>query len=160
MRRGVGIALTLSLLGVARQLHAGEAEKAGTSPAAVSCPAVDPTPRVASEGNAAKVSARGAGLMAFVDPATGKLVEPSAADLAAFFARNPELRKALSTSTEGLTEVPLPGGGYKVDLQGRFRSTIVATVGPDGKPRLGHLVVTPPQPVTATPARAAEGDRK
>jgi len=37
----------------------------------------------------------------------------------------------LSTSTEGLEVVPseLPGGGVKMDLQGRFQSTVVGAVG-------------------------------
>lgn len=43
-------------------------------------------------------------------------------------------------SSEGLTETPssVEGGGVQVDLQGRFRSPRTATIGPDGKVRIGH----------------------
>jgi len=33
----------------------------------------------------------------------------------------------------------VPGGGVKVDLQGRFRSPLIATVGADGKLKTQHL---------------------
>lgn len=39
---------------------------------------------------------------------------------------------ALATSSAGLTEEPAPGGGMMVDLRGRFRSEVTATVGVDG----------------------------
>lgn len=96
----------------------------------------------------AKPAAGGAGLVAFVDLQTGKLVEPSAADMAAF-ALSLELQNAMNFSFDGLTEVPLPGGGYKVDLQGRFQSPLLATVGKDGKLQMGHPVAAPPVPTEA-----------
>jgi hypothetical protein len=103
------------------------------------------------------------GLIAFVDLATGKLVEPSPEDLAAF-ARSAELQRSLNQSSEGLTEVKLPdGGGYLVDLEGRFQSMLVATIGPDGKLRMGHPVARPQAArIDAAAPKAAkkEGDRK
>ena len=34
---------------------------------------------------------------------------------------------------EGLWQEPLPGGGYRVDLQGRFVSATVATLDAEGR---------------------------
>jgi len=47
----------------------------------------------------------------------------------------PAVRAALSRSTTGLREQPLPGpaGGIGIDLQGRFQSAVVATRGIDGR---------------------------
>lgn len=48
-----------------------------------------------------------------------------------------ELQDALSdmvnTSSVGLTEVTLPDGTVTVDLQGRFQSAMVVSIGEDGK---------------------------
>jgi hypothetical protein len=48
---------------------------------------------------------------------------------------------ALSTSSEGLVETPspVPGGGVKLDLQGRFRSPLIATRDAKGKVTIQHL---------------------
>jgi hypothetical protein len=48
---------------------------------------------------------------------------------------NATLKEALNTSSEGLTveNSAVPGGGVFVDLQGRFQSTQIATVDPNGK---------------------------
>jgi hypothetical protein len=55
----------------------------------------------------------------------GKLVtEPHAVSDAQF---NAELEKSINTSQEGLKQESLPGGIVKVDLQGRFATTMVAT---------------------------------
>jgi hypothetical protein len=45
------------------------------------------------------------------------------------------MKKALSTSSVGLVEVRSrrPGGGMKVDLEGRFRQIMVATVNENGE---------------------------
>lgn len=42
------------------------------------------------------------------------------------------LKNALSTSSEGLTEVTHPDGTVTVDLEGRFQNFSVAKVNPDG----------------------------
>jgi hypothetical protein len=154
----LGTALTLCVLVGARQAGAAEAGKGANEPQAPA-QAVAPAPAQAPATAPARAPAAGAGLVAFVDLATGKLVEPSAADMAAL-ALAPEIQYALNMSTDGLREVPLPGGGYKLDMQGRFQSMLVATVGPDGKLRMGHPVALAARPAAPPPATAAEGDRK
>jgi hypothetical protein len=62
-----------------------------------------------------------------IDPQTGRRVAPSAP--VAAMAVDP----AFGTSQQGLVELAAPGGGVKVDLNGRFRSAATATVGADGK---------------------------
>ena len=52
----------------------------------------------------------------------------------------PTPQEGLSTSAEGLEVVPspVPGGGVMIDLKGRFRSELTATLGPDGKVEIQH----------------------
>ena len=71
----------------------------------------------------------GAGMVVSIDPGRGGVQqEPQLSD---------EMRDALSrmvnTSSEGLTETVTRDGTVIVDLQGRFQSAMVATIGPDGK---------------------------
>ena len=77
-----------------------------------------------------------AGFRAYVDPETGELTEPPE-DAA------PEEAPVadFSTSEEGLVVEPHPepDGGVMVDLQGRFRSPLVATVEADGKVKIKHV---------------------
>ena len=40
-------------------------------------------------------------------------------------------------SSEGLSEIELPGGGVAVNLEGRFKHYLVAHKGPDGKLHVG-----------------------
>ena len=70
---------------------------------------------------------------AFIDPITGRIVPPPVQKPA--LPMSPQAENAQSTSAEGLQEIPgtTRGGGIKVNLQGRFRSSVVATVGADGK---------------------------
>lgn len=56
-----------------------------------------------------------------------------AATLQRIAADNPQLAASSSTSGEGLQAEPGPVSGTMIDLQGRFQSVAVATVGPDGK---------------------------
>jgi hypothetical protein len=72
------------------------------------------------------------GLRVYIDPATGRMGPPPPEALpaaAAIPANHP-----LSTSGEGLIETPgqTRGGGVIVNLQGRFRSTVVTSVEPGG----------------------------
>jgi hypothetical protein len=73
-----------------------------------------------------------AGYVIHIDPATGQLTDPAPGT--APLVIDPGLQNALSTSGDGLVEVPseAPGGGTMVDLQGRFQSTMVSTVGKNG----------------------------
>jgi len=73
----------------------------------------------------------GSAQRAYLDPNTGRLLSkppPGAPALAL----SPEELNMLSTSDAGLVERSIPGGGYILDLQGRFRHVAVATVAEDG----------------------------
>lgn len=76
------------------------------------------------------------GMKAFIDPATGKLLAspPASAGLALSAAE----KNAMSTSSDGLQEVPGPKGGTMVDLQGRFQSPLQAKIGANGKATAYH----------------------
>jgi hypothetical protein len=92
----------------------------------------------------------GSGMVIYVDPQTGAILRQPAPGAAPLLL-SPQQQNALSTSHQGLVEVPssVPGGGVKVDLQGRFRSPVIGTIGADGQLRLQHLPETP----TATPTK-------
>ena len=80
------------------------------------------------------------GMMIHIDPKTGAfLKEPAPGSVPLLL--TPELQNALSTSHQGLIAVPsrVPGGGVKLDLQGRFRSPMVGTVDADGNVKIQHL---------------------
>lgn len=77
-----------------------------------------------------------AGLRAFVDPEHGGARPPTPAEMAALTA---DLAAKLSRSSEGLTVVKHADGRKSVDLQGRFQSVSVATIGADGRPRVECL---------------------
>ena len=79
-----------------------------------------------------------AGRMLYVDPATGQRL-PSPIGGALQPGIPDKLRNALSKSSEGLEWQPLPGGGQYLDHKGRNQTALEARVGPDGKPRIGHL---------------------
>ena len=74
-----------------------------------------------------------AGVRVYVDPQTGRRTSQPTPDqrrnAAAIDAMNP----AFNRSSEGLVERPLPGGGYIVDLEGRFQSAVGVRIGKDGK---------------------------
>jgi hypothetical protein len=69
----------------------------------------------------------------YVDPATGRPSTPPREQ-----AQQPASTNRVSTSSEGLKEVPVTErpGGFKVHLQGRFQSTITASNSPNGKAAL------------------------
>jgi hypothetical protein len=75
-----------------------------------------------------------------IDPQTGELRKAPAPG-AVPLQLSPQERNAFSTSHQGLVELPssVPGGGVKLDLQGRFQSPLVVTVDPDGKLKMEHL---------------------
>lgn len=81
-----------------------------------------------------------AGMMIHIDPQTGEILkEPVPGTMP--LPLPPTLRSALSTSHQGLVETQslVPGGGVKVDLQGRFQSPVFATIDVNGKLKLQHL---------------------
>jgi hypothetical protein len=76
-----------------------------------------------------------AGFKAYVDPVTGEgLARPDDAMPPL------ELDASHSTSDRGLREIasPEPGAGVSVDLEGRFRVPLEATVAPEQRPSIRH----------------------
>jgi hypothetical protein len=78
----------------------------------------------------------------YVDPETGEFTVPPKEARAA---EAPAPEAAFSTSHEGLVVIPspVPGGGVMVDLKGRFRSPLTATLGADGKVEMRHRPCVP-----------------
>jgi hypothetical protein len=87
----------------------------------------------AGAGEVARPTPSGPGMRAYVDPATGRLLAEPPRGVAA-----PVAAAEASRSSQGLVEEPVPGGGVKVDLKGRFKSPLVATVRPDGSLSVRH----------------------
>ncbi len=84
------------------------------------------------------------GMMIYIDPQTGTIsTEPAPGTVP--LQLTPKLLDALSTSDQGLVEVPSPalGGGVFIDLQGRFQTPLFAIIGPDGTVKIRHLHETP-----------------
>lgn len=77
-------------------------------------------------------AARAAGYVVHIDPATGRVAEPSLSTVPITI--DEEWSNRLSTSSQGLVETPspVPGGGTMVDLQGRFQNAFVAAVDDTG----------------------------
>jgi hypothetical protein len=86
------------------------------------------------------IGGRAAGMMIYIDPQTGAILkEPAPGTMP--LQLTPALQNAISTSHQGLVEVPsaVPGGGVKVDLRGRFQSPLLVTIDANGKARMQHL---------------------
>lgn len=81
-----------------------------------------------------------AGMIVYIDPLTGEVLSAPASG-ALPLPLSPELRNALSTSHQGLVQVPstVPGGGVKLDLRGRFQSPLIAVVAANGTASVRHL---------------------
>jgi hypothetical protein len=76
-----------------------------------------------------------AGFKAYVDPVTGETLERPDDAMPPL-----ELDATHATSDRGLREIasPDPGGGVSVDLEGRFRVPLEATVTPAQRPSIRH----------------------
>jgi hypothetical protein len=97
---------------------------------------------VEREDAVVKDEVAGSSLNAYIDAETGELTStPSAEQLELQF--SPELENALNRSSVGLVEVVLPDGGVMVDLQGRFRSAVFATLSTEGALTLNHETIAP-----------------
>ncbi|WP_457797492.1 hypothetical protein [Methylocystis sp. S23] len=124
LSRRFGTAYALGAgLGLFLAVHpALSADDAAPAEAAPAVPAVEPQ-----------------AMKGYVDPATGKVsgVPPAGVTPPALSEAE---KNAVSTSSEGLREVRNtgPGGGYKVDLQGRFRSPLVGEMEASGQVKAYH----------------------
>lgn len=105
---------------------------------AAACLAVSGSPALAGDDGA---TATAGGMRVYVDPSTGQVLKEPPQGAAGSLTITPAERNAFSTSHEGLVQTPagVPGGGVRLDLKGRFQSSLMATVGPDGKPQIKHL---------------------
>jgi hypothetical protein len=68
----------------------------------------------------------------YLDPQTGKLTSKRPAGVAPLRLSEKELN-AMSKSTDGLEQVQMSNGGYKLDYQGRFQNYSVVTLDQNGK---------------------------
>ena len=95
-------------------------------------------------GESAAVLSSASGMVIHIDPQTGA-VRNTPAPGTVSVQLTPKLQNALSTSHQGLTEIQnsVPGGGVKVDLQGRFQSPLVATIDANGQLKVQHLHEVP-----------------
>jgi hypothetical protein len=84
------------------------------------------------------------GQTVYIDPNTGEVLSAPAPGTQPL-RLSPAERNALSTSHQGLVQVPsaIPGGGVKLDLQGRFQSPFIAIVAADGTASVNHLEELP-----------------
>lgn len=73
------------------------------------------------------------GMQAHVDPQTGALVPEASLPVV----------PALPAPARPVAEVPAPGGGMMIDVSGRFMSSTVATVAPDGSLHVGCVTSDP-----------------
>jgi hypothetical protein len=84
------------------------------------------------------------GMTVYIDPQTGAIRQDPAPGTTPL-QLTPQERNAVSTSHQDLVQVPNPepGGGVKLDLQGRFQSPLMGTIDANGKLRMQHLGDTP-----------------
>jgi hypothetical protein len=104
---------------------------------------VAPRPTTPAQALGSPDAATG-GMMIHIDPRTGAILsEPAPGTVP--LQLSPQLRNSISTSHQGLVEVPGtgPGGGVKVDLQGRFQSPLAVTVDPSGTVKTHHIAEPP-----------------
>jgi len=93
-----------------------------------------------SAGKPAAVPEGAAGMKVYIDPQTGA-IRTTPAPGTEPLQLTPQEQNSLSTSHEGLVEVPgtQPGGGMKLNLQGRFQSPMMGTIDANGKVKMQHL---------------------
>jgi hypothetical protein len=121
---------------------------AGDDPA-TAAPPEQPVAQAAAEA-APPVAA--AGLVAYIDPATGGLTATPTEEQRA--AMRAALAALVNDSGEGLVEVMLPDGSVVMDLQGRFQEAVEVQVAPEGT-RHFQCVGSVPDTAGTPPAAAA-----
>ena len=87
---------------------------------------------VAGAESADAAAGQSSGMRAYADPRTGALRDTPPPGTTA------PMPAAFSRSGAGLVETRAPGGGVMIELQGRFKSPLVATVAPDGTLHIDH----------------------
>jgi len=118
-------------------------------------PAAAAPPEQATAQAPAQAPVAAAGLVAYIDPATGGLTStPTEEQRAALRAA---LAALVNESDAGLYEVVLPDGTVVMDLQGRFQEAVVVQVAPDGTRNLACVgsVATAAQSPAAVPQAPA-----
>ncbi len=85
---------------------------------------------------------RASHLKAYIDPETGKLGAPP--QTANVLDDSEPMQPFNNTSMDDLVEVPAPGGGMMVYLNGRFQSALIATKNKDGKITTSHKSLPKP----------------
>ncbi len=99
----------------------------GAAPPGATDPAV--VARSEDAGAPAEDAAAGtASIRVHLDPETGRVIDPASGPRSEPLPGG--LRDRLNTYGGDLVQEALPGGGFKVDLRGRFRSAVVATIDP------------------------------
>ena len=122
-------------------------------------PAAAAPPEQAAAQAPAQAPVAAAGLVAYIDPATGGLTStPTEEQRAALRAA---LAALVNESDAGLYEVVLPDGTVVMDLQGRFQEAVVVQVAPDGTRNLACVgsvaaAAQSPAAVPQAPAAVAE----
>jgi len=149
-RRVILLLVAATLLGAAGATAADPA----AAPAAVPAPETQVCSVPAVAAPAAVDPTGGAGLMAFIDPQTGRLTSaPSEEQRQAMRAA---LAALLNESTEGLVAVRHADGRLSMDVRGRFMHAAVVNLQPTGEPSLActnrleeavKLATTPAIPV-------------
>lgn len=108
---------------------AGKSARPAVACAGSSCCAAAST---TAKSVAAPIATPGfAGMVVGLDAETGAFGPASQKQLLELTAMEQEM---ISRSDEGLVEYPLTGGGYGLDLRGRFQEFVIVTIGRDGKP--------------------------
>ncbi len=158
----IALAIALALVGSLAIAGAQEAEEAEQQPVGQSAPEITgETNQAASTGEDIGPPARDtpvgdAGMRVHLDPLTGEILprpaDPAGEERAAEDGTTPVTgpRGWLNTYGDDLVQEPLPGGGFKVDLRGRFQSSVVATIDPETGEVEVDCVVSP------APAEAAD----
>jgi hypothetical protein len=144
-RKQVSRGLKTSLLGVGAcfvvAMHTASAEEGDLSGQPQRSGMSAPQPSAAKPS---AVPEGASGMIIHIDPQTRELRKAPAPGTVPL-QLSPQERNAFSTSHQGLVEMPssVPGGGVKLDLQGRFQSPLVVTIDPDGKFKIQHLSEPP-----------------
>jgi hypothetical protein len=141
-REKVAHGLVMLVTGVCLVLRAGSASPGEGQSGSASQTLTDSgasSPRQAA-GTTAGAPRGASGILIHIDPQTGALVsEPPRGTVPP--ALTAVERNAFSTSDQGLVETPnsVPHGGVTLDLQGRFRSPLFATIDDAGGVEIQHL---------------------